>query len=161
MLSAEQTIISNLVEVSLPNPRAFLRVKETLTRIGLRIWPETEGGPATLLQVCHILHKRGRYFIVHHKELEILDGHDNPLTEVDILRRDHIVSMVQGWKLLTVADPAKVIMAPTGGNHGIRVIRHVELPGYRLISQYNIGRKSGKKDAAPIQSEGNTAISCA
>ena len=92
------------VEVELPTQDSFLKVKETLTRIGISSRKEKK-----LYQSCHILHKKGRYAILHFKELFILDGKHNTLTEEDISRRNTIVNLLEEWELVKIVDPSKTM----------------------------------------------------
>ena len=96
------SLIENFVEVSLPNPENFLKIRETLTRIGVSSKTENR-----LYQSCHILHKRGKYYIVHFKELFALDGLADEVPENDIARRNTIVNLLSEWKLLTIVDANK------------------------------------------------------
>ena len=96
-------VVDSLVEVSLPDEEAFLKIKETLTRIGISSRKENK-----LWQSCHILHKRGKYYIVHFKELFILDGKESSVPEDDIARRNRIVQLLEEWGLVNVVDKDKI-----------------------------------------------------
>lgn len=131
---------TKMVEVALPKPDDFLKVRETLTRIGIaskKADPST--GKYTLTQSCHILHKKGSYYIVHFKELFQLDGRESDLTIGDVERRNLIVSLLQDWKLLTVKRPDSIsIKAPMSS---IRIVPHKEKHDWILSSKYTIGMK--------------------
>jgi hypothetical protein len=90
------------VEVTLPTPDSFLKIKETLTRIGISSRKDKK-----LFQSCHILHKKGRYSILHFKELFILDGKHNTFTEEDHARRNKIVNLLEEWELVKIVDAEK------------------------------------------------------
>ena len=92
----------SMLEVTLAEPDNFLKVRETLTRIGIASKKDN-----TLYQSCHILHKQGRYFIVHFKELFALDGKDSNITSGDIERRNAIAALLQDWDLLKIVNPSK------------------------------------------------------
>ena len=93
-------VVDNFVEVQLPSPDSFLKVKETLTRIGVASKKDK-----ILYQSCHILHKQGKYYIVHFKELFILDGKAQELSEEDKSRRNTIVNLIEEWGLVTTVVP--------------------------------------------------------
>lgn len=123
------------IEVSLPSPDSFLKVKETLTRIGISSRKEKK-----LYQTCHILHKQGRYSILHFKELFILDGKKNTFTEEDKARRNTIVNLLEEWELCSAvkqADP-EAIAAPL---NQIKILSHKEKSNWTLEAKYNIGKK--------------------
>ena len=125
-----------MFEVALKEPDDFLKVRETLSRIGVASRKERK-----LYQSCHILHKQGRYFIVHFKELFALDGKDTNLTENDIARRNTIVKLLGDWGLITMKDNPEPI-APLSQ---IKVISFKEKDEWTLETKYNIGNK--KKQA--------------
>ena len=124
--------IDTMVECSLENPDDFLKVKETLTRIGVASRKDK-----TLYQSCHILHKQGRYFIVHFKELFALDGKDTNLSENDIARRNTIVKLLSDWGLVTMKGTPEPI-APLSQ---IKIISFKEKDEWMLETKYNIGKK--------------------
>ena len=95
--------VENLVEIELPNEESFLKIKETLTRIGIASKKDQK-----LYQSCHILHKQGKYYIVHFKELFMLDGKQTNFDIEDQGRRNTIVNLLQQWELIKVVDKAKV-----------------------------------------------------
>ena len=123
------------VEVELPTQDSFLKVKETLTRIGISSRKEKK-----LYQSCHILHKQGRYSILHFKELFILDGKHNTLTEEDISRRNTIVNLLEEWELVKILDPSKTA-DPVASLNQIKIISFKEKNDWELVAKYSIGRK--------------------
>ena len=123
------------VEVELPTQDSFLKVKETLTRIGISSRKERK-----LYQSCHILHKQGRYAILHFKELFILDGKHNTLTEEDIARRNTIVNLLEEWELVKIVDPSKTKDLVASINQ-IKIISFKEKDDWELTVKYNIGKK--------------------
>lgn len=123
------------VEIKLPTPDSFLKVKETLTRIGISSRKEKK-----LYQSCHILHKQGRYSILHFKELFILDGKNNTLTDEDIGRRNTVVNLLEEWGLIEVVDPAKS-QDPVAPLNQIKILSHKEKDNWVLEAKYNIGKK--------------------
>lgn len=126
--------LNKLVEVKLKNSEDFLKVRETLSRIGLASKKEN-----TLYQSCHILHKQGRYYIVHFKELFALDGKKTNLTLNDIQRRNRIAKLLFDWGLITIVDEARIEdVAPL---NQIKVLSFKEKDDWTLESKYNIGRK--------------------
>tara|TARA_B100001057_G_scaffold266059_2_gene266305 strand:- start:2775 stop:3179 length:405 start_codon:yes stop_codon:yes gene_type:complete len=122
-------------EVALPTPDSFLKIKETLTRIGISSRKEKK-----LYQSCHILHKKGRYSILHFKELFILDGKHNTLTEEDISRRNTIVNLLEEWELVKIVDPSKT-KDPVASLNQIKIISFKEKNDWELTVKYNIGKK--------------------
>ena len=123
------------VEVELPTQDSFLKIKETLTRIGISSRKEKK-----LYQSCHILHKKGRYSILHFKELFILDGKHNTLTEEDISRRNTIVNLLEEWELVKIVDPSKT-QDPVASLNQIKIISFKEKNDWELTVKYNIGKK--------------------
>lgn len=130
--------LSTFVEVVLVEEDDFLKVRETLTRIGVSSRRER-----VLYQSCHILHKQGKYYITHFKELFALDGKPSTITENDIQRRNAIANLLEEWGLIKVVnyDIIKDNMAPI---HQIKIISFKEKDDWELIAKYNIGKK--KKD---------------
>jgi hypothetical protein len=126
---------SCMAEVFLGHPDDFLKVRETLTRIGVSSKTEKK-----LFQSCHILHKQGRYFIVHFKELFLLDGKGSNLSENDLQRRNRITKLLYDWNLVTLADLEGVVnnMAPMSQ---IKILPHREKKEWQLIAKYSIGTK--------------------
>lgn len=125
------------VEIELHTPENFLKIKETLTRIGIASRKDKK-----LYQSCHILHKQGRYVILHFKELFILDGKENNFTDEDKGRRNTIVNLLEEWELVKVLDSSKV-QDPVAPLSHIKVLSHKEKNGWELCSKYNIGKKKG------------------
>jgi hypothetical protein len=122
------------LEIALNQPDDFLKVRETLTRIGVASRKDN-----TLYQSCHILHKQGRYFIVHFKELFVLDGKPADLTDNDIERRNTIAKLLVDWGLVKVLDAESIRMqAPLSQ---IKVISFKEKDSWKLETKYNIGKK--------------------
>ena len=123
-----------MVEVLLNEPDDFLKVRETLTRIGVASRKEKK-----LYQSCHILHKQGRYFIVHFKELFALDGKHANLTVNDVQRRNRIVRLLADWGLICVVNPDTVMdIAPL---NQIKVLAYQDKADWVLEQKYNIGKK--------------------
>ena len=123
-----------MVEVLLNEPDDFLKVRETLTRIGVASRKEKK-----LYQSCHILHKQGRYFIVHFKELFALDGKHANLTVNDVQRRNRIIKLLQDWGLVTVLTQENITdIAPL---NQIKVLAYKEKSEWALEQKYNIGKK--------------------
>jgi hypothetical protein len=123
-----------MIEVLLNEPDDFLKVRETLTRIGVASRKEKK-----LYQSCHILHKQGRYYIVHFKELFALDGKHANLTLNDVQRRNRIVRLLLDWGLLSVVNPDEVVdIAPL---NQIKVLAYKDKEEWILEQKYNIGKK--------------------
>ena len=125
--------IEEMVECTLKEPDDFLKIRETLTRIGVASRKDK-----TLFQSCHILHKQGRYFIVHFKELFALDGKDTNISENDIARRNTIANLLSDWGLINVVSKSVVEAAPLSQ---IKVISFKEKNEWSLETKYNIGKK--------------------
>lgn len=123
------------IEILLPNPDNFLKIKETLTRIGIASKKDKK-----IYQSCHILHKQGRYVILHFKELFILDGKEDNFTEEDKSRRNTIVNLLEEWELLKVVNSTQ-IEDPVAPLNQIKIISHKEKNNWELTSKYNIGKK--------------------
>jgi len=121
-----------MLEVTLKEPDDFLKVRETLSRIGVASRKER-----TLYQSCHILHKQGRYFIVHFKELFALDGKDTNLSENDIARRNTIANLLNDWGLIEV----KGNLEPMAPLSQIKILSFREKDEWTLETKYNIGKK--------------------
>jgi hypothetical protein len=132
-------IMETFVEVELKEKDDFLRIAETLTRVGVS---SHEGDK--LYQSAHILHKRGKYYIVSFKEMFLLDGKRNTFTDEDRLRRNKIALLLQDWGLLTVKNP-DVIGDMSTFNSKIDVIPYKEKSKYTLVAKYTIGKAKGKK----------------
>ena len=128
-------IIDSFIEVELTSEDDFLKVRETLTRVGVASKKQQ-----TLWQSCHILHKQGRYYIVHFKELFALDGKPTNISEDDISRRNTIANLMAEWGLVTLIDSEKSV-EPTAPLSQIKVLSHKEKDEWELVAKYNIGRK--------------------
>lgn len=122
-----------MLEVTLNEPDDFLKVKETLTRIGIASRKDKK-----LYQSCHILHKQGRYFITHFKELFLLDGNKSTLEQTDIQRRNTIATLLSDWGLLTIVNAEK--SKDTAPLRQIKVLPFKEKNEWELCPKYNIGR---------------------
>ena len=127
--------LNQLVEVRLHNPEDFLKVKETLSRIGLASKKEN-----TLYQSCHILHKQGKYYIVHFKELFLLDGKQADFSEGDIARRNRIVALLDEWELVELVNPS-MIDNPIAPLNQIKIIPYKEKSQWNLVTKYTIGNR--------------------
>ena len=125
---------SQLVEVQLNQPDDFLKVRETLTRIGVASRNENK-----LYQSCHILHKQGRYYIVSFKELFLLDGKTSDFSENDMQRRNRITKLLSDWGLVNVVSPEQIEDLCSMGQ--IKIIPHKDKSEWQLIPKYQIGSK--------------------
>ena len=132
-----------MFEVLLKEPDDFLKIRETLSRIGVASRKEKK-----LYQSCHILHKQGKYYIVHFKELFALDGKHANLTINDVQRRNRIVRLLSDWKLISVVDEESILdIAPL---NQIKVLAYKDKTEWILEQKYNIGKK-GKENAQQEQ----------
>jgi len=130
----EQDIFNGLgVEISLSSDEDFLKVRETLTRIGISSRKEKK-----LYQSCHILHKRGRYAIMHFKELFVMDGLESNISEDDIRRRNTISNLLEEWELLKIIEPIEED-EPMSNVKKIKIISHKDKDDWELIPKYHIG----------------------
>ncbi len=128
---------ASMLEVSLNEPDDFLKIRETLTRIGVASRKDQK-----LFQSCHILHKQGRYFIVHFKELFLLDGKPSNLVENDLERRNTIATLLADWGLVSIINPnASRVLAPL---RQIKVIPYKEKTQWELCPKYNIGNSNNE-----------------
>lgn len=127
--------INNLIEVKIGEEEDFLKIKETLTRIGVASRKENK-----LYQSCHIFHKQGKYYIVHFKEMFIIDGKPSNFSDEDKGRRNKIIELLQDWGLLKVVEPEK-ITNPLASISQIKIISHKEKSDWILEAKYNMGRK--------------------
>lgn len=123
-----------MVEVSLPDPDNFLKVRETLTRIGVASRQDKK-----LYQSCHILHKQGRYFIVHFKELFALDGKNSTISKDDLVRRDTIACLLEDWGLIKILKRLDVNKKESLSQ--IKIVPFKEKHEWELVPKYTIGRK--------------------
>ena len=134
----------NMLEVTIKQPDDFLKVRETLTRIGVASRKDK-----TLYQSCHILHKQGKYYITHFKELFALDGKNSTLVENDIQRRNTIALLLQDWNLIEVVKVSMVEnKAPLSQ---IKVLPFKEKNEWNLVAKYNIGKKPEDSNNASTQ----------
>jgi len=125
---------SAMVEVKLNQPDDFLKVRETLTRIGVASRNENK-----LYQSCHILHKQGRYYIVHFKELFLLDGKNSDFSENDMQRRNRITKLLSDWGLVNIVNDEMVENASSISQ--IKILPHKEKAQWELVPKYSIGSK--------------------
>jgi hypothetical protein len=127
--------INELVEVTLPDPDNFLKVRETLSRIGVASKKDK-----TLYQSCHILHKQGKYYIIHFKQLFLLDGKQSDFTEDDRARLNTIANLLCEWELVNLVDEQKS-SDPVAPLSQIKIISHKEKHEWNLVAKYTIGKK--------------------
>jgi len=123
-----------MVEVRLKQPDDFLKVRETLTRIGVASRNENK-----LYQSCHILHKQGRYYIVHFKELFLLDGKESNFSENDVQRRNKITKLLSDWGLVNIVN--ETLVEDASSISQIKIIPHKEKAEWELVPKYSIGSK--------------------
>jgi len=128
-------VLESLVEVRLVDEDDFLKVRETLTRIGVASRKDK-----VLYQSCHILHKQGRYYIVHFKELFALDGKPSNFSEDDMARRNTIANLLAEWGLVELIN-TNLTKAPVSPLSQIKILPHKEKDDWELVAKYNIGRK--------------------
>ena len=141
----------DMLEVTIKQPDDFLKIRETLTRIGVASRKDK-----TLYQSCHILHKQGKYFITHFKELFALDGKKSTLVENDIQRRNTIALLLQDWNLIDIVDTTRVEnKAPLSQ---IKVLPFKEKKEWTLSAKYNIGKKIETKEAVKDSEDASTEV---
>ena len=128
-------MIHDMIEVLLGQPDDFLKVRETLSIIGVASRHEQ-----ILYQSCHILHKQGKYYIVHFKELFALDGKPTDITENDYARRNSIVNLLVEWELISLVNFQE--LEPVAPMNQIKILRFDEKDEWELVVKYNIGRKT-------------------
>jgi len=128
-------VLNSLVEVRIAEDEDFLKIKETLTRIGVASRKEKK-----LFQSCHIFHKQGKYYIVHFKEMFLVDGKPSDFSDEDKSRRNKIIELLEDWGLLKVVE-RETIKEPLAPMNQIKIISHKEKAEWSLESKYNIGRK--------------------
>ena len=127
-------MVETMIEVELDQPDDFLKVRETLSRIGIASRKES-----TLYQSCHILHKQGKYYIVHFKELFALDGKPTNFSQNDEARRNSITNLLDEWSLIKIVNgDTKTNVAPLSQ---IKILTYEEKDGWNLVTKYNIGKK--------------------
>jgi hypothetical protein len=129
--------ITDLVEVTLGEKDDFLKVRETLTRIGVASKKDQ-----ILFQSCHILHKRGQYYIVHFKELFALDGKPTDISENDLSRRNAIIKLLEDWGLIKIVRKSQIETPPPIFLSQIKILSHKEKDDWELVPKYSIGKKS-------------------
>ena len=126
--------LNDLIEVTLAEPDDFLKVKETLTRIGIASKKDK-----TLYQSCHILHKQGKYYVVHFKQLFLLDGKKSDFTEDDKARLNTIANLLHDWELVDLVDEKKS-ENPTSSLSQIKIITHKDKNEWTLVAKYTLGK---------------------
>ena len=129
--------VKDLVEVTLNQQDDFLKVRETLTRIGVASKKDK-----TLFQSCHILHKRGQYYVVHFKELFALDGKPTDISENDLARRNAITMLLEDWGLIEIVNKKQVEVPEPIFLSQVKIISHKEKNDWELVAKYNIGNKA-------------------
>lgn len=132
--------LNDLIEVRLPEPDDFLKVRETLSRIGVASRKDK-----TLYQSCHILHKQGKYYILHFKQLFLLDGKKSDFSDDDRARLNTIANLLYEWGLVDLVDKKKS-KEPTAPLSQIKIISHKEKSEWSLIAKYTIGKKKRDVD---------------
>jgi len=128
-------IVDTLLEIKLKAEDDFLKVRETLTRIGVASRKDK-----TLFQSCHILHKQGKFYIVHFKEMFALDGKPTNFSDEDIGRRNTIANLLEDWGLLTIVEPTRA-QDPKATLNQIKILPHKEKDEWTLVQKYSIGKK--------------------
>lgn len=128
-------VVDSLVEVKLNDGEDFLKVRETLTRIGVASRKDK-----TLYQSCHILHKQGRYYIVHFKELFALDGKPSDFSAQDVARRNTITNLLEEWNLVEIVNKYQT-QEPVAPLSQIKIVSYSEKNDWELVTKYSIGRK--------------------
>ena len=129
--------LSTFVEVKLNEQDDFLKVRETLTRIGVSSRKEK-----VLYQSCHILHKQGHYYIVHFKELFALDGKPTDISDNDLSRRNAIANLLEDWGLITLVNPKSTEIPEPIFLSQVKILSHKEKHEWQLVPKYNIGNKA-------------------
>lgn len=128
------SLVDTFIEINFDKPEDFNKIRETLTRIGY-----ASKRDKTLYQSCHILHKRGKYYIVHFKELFLLDGKEADLTENDISRRNTIALLLEEWSLLKILNPEKIGSDGKSALSQIKIVPYREKEEWNLVAKYTIG----------------------
>jgi hypothetical protein len=126
--------LTSFIQVSLNTPDDFHKVRETLSRIGV-----ASQNDRILYQSCHILHKRGKYYVTHFKELFALDGKPSTISESDIARRNTIAKLLEEWGLVTIMNHD--VMVTSAPLHHIKILTYAEKPDWKLVAKYTIGKK--------------------
>ena len=127
--------LNKLIEVTLNEPDDFLKIRETLSRIGVASKKDK-----TLYQSCHILHKQGKYYILHFKQLFLLDGKKSDFSDDDRGRLNTIANLLAEWNLLNLVDPSKT-KEPVSPLSHVKIISHKEKNEWNLVTKYSIGKK--------------------
>ena len=127
--------IKELIEVKLLEPDDFLKIKETLTRIGVASKKDK-----TLYQSCHILHKQGKYYVVHFKQMFLLDGKKSDFSDDDKARLNTIANLLHEWELLDLIDENKS-KTPVSALSQIKILTHKEKADWKLVTKYTVGKK--------------------
>lgn len=140
------TLLETLLEIRIAEDEDFLKIKETLTRIGVASKKDRK-----LYQSCHILHKRGRYYIVHFKELFLLDGKQSDFSDEDRGRRNTIAGLLEDWNLFEIVDREKH-SEPRASLSNIKIISHKEKSEWELCSKYSVGRSKKHSPTQPLLS---------
>jgi hypothetical protein len=138
-----ETIVSTLVEITLPSADNFLKVKETLTRIGISSKTEKK-----LYQSCHILHKRGKYYVIHFKELFLLDGLEADFSDSDKSRRNTIANLLEQWGLVKIVNP-EITKDPVCSISHFKILPFGQKKEWELIPKYRIGIRKKPLDSDP------------
>ena len=133
-----EKLLSTFIEIKIKEQSDFLKIKETLTRIGV-----AASNKKVLWQSCHILHKKGKLYIVHYKELFALDGKQTDFDQSDIGRRNTIAKLLEDWNLLTIDNPEQC-KEPLAPLFQIKVIAHKDKSNWQLIPKYSIGNKKAQ-----------------
>lgn len=133
-------LVESFVEVTLPSAENFLKVRETLTRIGV-----TSKTGNRLYQSCHILHKKGKYYIVHFKEMFALDGLAEEIPETDIARRNTVANLLSEWGLVVLVDPSRS-SEPTVPVSSLKILPFGEKEKWELVPKYTIGRRKTDRE---------------
>jgi hypothetical protein len=136
------SVLDTLLEVRIAEEEDFLKIKETLTRIGVASKKEKK-----LYQSCHILHKRGKYYIVHFKELFLLDGKQSDFSDEDRGRRNTIANLLEEWGLIAIVDKDKALEPRTPLSH-IKILPHKEKSEWILETKYSIGKRRSNAKVA-------------
>ena len=141
-----EEVFSFLVEVTLPGEDTspgFLKVRETLTRIGI----QSRRNAKELFQTCHILHSRGRYYIVHFKHMFLIDGGENNIAGGDIARMNRIIALLAEWGMVKVVKP-EMITCPASSLHTIKIVPYADKHNWTLKAKYAVGRQPSERNAA-------------
>ena len=128
-------MIEDLVEIRLKSPEDFLKIKETLTRVGI-----SDYTGKTLSQSCHILHKRGKYYIVHFLQMFMMDGKRDSFPNEDKARLNYIVDLLVKWNLVELVDPTSILTPIIVGKANITIVPHKEKSEWTLVQKYTIGK---------------------